>query len=322
MHLFSAVPRLLHAPFAGIAALMMSMVPPGAPAAEYAVRGDLAGAVRHHVVRPEDTLLDIAQQEEVGFVELRAANPDIDPWAPGDGAPVTLPTAFILPAAARDGIVINLPEQRLYFFRDGPTTVVTYPVGIPTDIAMIPLGRTIVARKRTNPTWFPPPSLRKSRPELPTSVPPGPDNPLGRFAISLAWPNFVIHGTNKPDGVGRRVSNGCIRLYPKNIETLYGAVKIGTPVSVVDQPVKVGWSDGALYLEVHPTQSEADRVESHGRLADPVPLYTDGLILAVAGHRADRVDWEQVGRAVRERRGIPVRITREVPMASASRRTD
>jgi L,D-transpeptidase ErfK/SrfK len=318
----SVVPISLAALYAGIGVLVMSTAAASLSAAEFAVRGDLVGAGRHLVARQEDTLLDVARQAELGYVELRTANPDIDPWAPGGGTSIALPTAFLLPAAARTGIVINLPEQRLYYFPNGPMTVVTYPIGIPTGSGMIPLGKSSVARKRADPTWIPPPSLRETRPELPASVPPGPGNPLGRFAISLAWPNFVIHGTNKPDGIGRRVSNGCIRLYPENIEALYGQVRIGTPVTVIDQPVKVGWSDGALYLEVHPTQDEADRVELHGRLAGPVPLEADGLILAVAGHRATQVDWDLVRRTVHERRGFPVRITRKAPTVSARRNID
>jgi L,D-transpeptidase ErfK/SrfK len=164
--------------------------------------------------------------------------------------------------------------------------------------------------KRKNPTWFPPPSLRAERPELPESVPPGPDNPLGDFALSLEWPNFVIHGTNKPDGVGRRVSHGCIRLYPENIETLFAMVPVGTPVTIVDQPVKTGWSDGALYLEVHPTQAEADQVEAEGVIADPAPLDVESVILAKAGKRRDAIDWPVAARTAQERRGLPVRITR------------
>jgi L,D-transpeptidase ErfK/SrfK len=302
------------------AALFVALLLPGAAAAaELPVRGELAGAPRTYVTKDEDTLLDVARREELGYIELRAANPDVDPWLPGEGTVVTLPTAIVLPDAPRRGIVINLPEQRLYYFRGGPATVVTYPVGIPARTTPIPLGTTKVVAKRPNPTWFPPPSLRKERPDLPESIPPGPDNPLGAFAISLAWPSFVIHGTNKPDGVGRRVSHGCIRLYPENIEALYGMVPEGTPVTVVNQPIKAGWSDGALYLEVHPLQDEAEQVEADGRVADPAPLDAEAerLIRAKAGGRADAVDWTLVRRVVRERRGIPVQITPGPPTAQA-----
>jgi L,D-transpeptidase ErfK/SrfK len=279
-------------------------------AADLPLRGDLAGAVGTYVTKDEDTLHEIARQNELGYVELRAANPDVDPWLPGDGAMVTLPTAFVLPAAERRGIVINLAEQRLYYFRRDPASVVTYPIGIPSCRTLIPLGATTVVAKRKNPTWFPPPSLRDERPDLPESVPPGPDNPLGTAALSLGWPNFVIHGTNKPDGVGRRVSHGCIRLYPENIDALFDMVPVGTRVTTVDQPVKVGWSDGILYLEVHPTQDEADDVEAHGRIENPSLLDAEQMVRIKAGDLSERVDWALVKQTARARRGIPIPIAR------------
>lgn len=304
----SIVTRTLLALSAGIVSVLAMIVATGAGAAELAVHGDVAGKVRILIAQDETTFLDVARHEELGYVELRAANPDVDPWLPGKRSWIILPTAFVLPAANRRGIVINLAEQRLYYFRGASKDVITYPVGIPADAELIPIGSTKVIGKRPDPTWFPPRSLKEENPDLPMFVPPGPDNPLGAFAISLAWPSFVIHGTNKPDGVGRRVSHGCIRLYPENIEALYKTVGAGTPVAVVDQPVKVGWSDGALYLEVHPTQAEADEVESNGRVTNPVFLEADGLIRAAAGDRVGEIDWTFVGKIVRERRGVPMRI--------------
>lgn len=291
-------------------ALAAFMLAQTASAADLPVRGDLAGSIQAYVTKDEDTLHEIARRNELGYVELRAANPDVDPWLPGDGATVILPTAFVLPAAARRGIVINLAEQRLYYFQGDPASVVTYPIGIPSCRTLIPLGATTVVNKRRNPTWFPPPSLREERPELPESVPPGPDNPLGTAALSLGWPSFVIHGTNKPDGVGRRVSHGCIRLYPENIDTLFESVPVGTRVTTVDQPVKAGWSDDILYLEVHPTQDEADEIEAHGRIEDPSPLDVEQKVREKAGDLSERVDWALVKQTALARRGIPVPIAR------------
>ena len=153
-------------------------------------------------------------------------------------------------------------------------------------------------------------AIRAENPDLPLSVPPGPDNPLGAFALSLAWPSYVIHGTNKPDGVGRRVSHGCIRLYPESIETLYPMVPVGTLVTTVDQPVKVGMAGGALYLEVHPSQGEIDEVEASGAVESPAPLGVETYVRAKAGAMLDQVDWALVERTARERRGLPVRIAR------------
>ncbi len=245
-----------------ILAMLAALAGVSAQAAELPTRGDLIGAPGVYVVKKDEILHDVARRYDLGFVEMRAANPKIDPWLPGEGTKVTLPTEHLLPNAPRRGIVINLADQRLYYFHGGPDSVTSYPVGIPRNMFDAHMGTTRIVRKRANPSWIPTPSLREEEPDLPAVVPPGPDNPLGAFALYLGWQYYVIHGTNKPDGVGRRVSHGCIRLYPEDIKALFATVKIGTPVEIVDQPVKVGWSDGALYLEVHPTQHETDEVEA------------------------------------------------------------
>ncbi len=294
----------------GILALLVLLTGASAQAAELRTRGDLIGAMRDYVIKKDEILNDVARENDLGFVALRAANPKIDPWLPGDGTEITLPTEHVLPNTPRRGIVINLADQRLYYFHGGPDSVTSYPVGIPRSMFDAHMGSTKIVRKRANPSWIPTPDLRKEEPDLPKVIPPGPDNPLGAFALYLGWQYYVIHGTNKPDGVGRRVSHGCIRLYPEDIKALFAAVKIGTPVTIVDQPVKVGWSDGALYLEVHPTQHETDEVESDGFVKDPAPLDARSVILAKAAGFSDKIDWKLVDRTVRERRGIPVRITR------------
>lgn len=291
--------------------VLMAVLPAvSAQAAELRTRGDLIGAMRDYVIKKHDILNDIARHYDLGFVALRAANPKVDPWLPGEGTKITLPTEHVLPNTPRRGIVINLAEQRLYYFHGGPVSVTSYPVGIPRSMVDAHMGSTKIVRKRANPSWIPTPSLRKEEPDLPRVIPPGPNNPLGAFAMYLGWQYYVIHGTNKPDGVGRRVSHGCIRLYPEDIKALFAAVKIGTPVTIVDQPVKVGWSDGALYLEVHPTQRETDEVELDGFVKDPIPLDARSVILAKAAGFSDKIDWKLVARTVRERRGIPVKITR------------
>jgi len=299
MRLISSVCVLLAA-FAGKAAA----------AEDFPTRGDLIGELGVHVIEPEEVLHDVARRYDLGYNELRGANPTVDPWLPGDGTMVTLPTVHLLPNTARRGIVINLSEQRLYYFRGKQGEVTTFPVGIATQLRDSRMGTTEIVRKHANPTWYPPASILEEEPYLPKFVPPGPDNPLGAFALYLAWDRYLIHGTNKPDGVGRRVSHGCIRMYPEDIQALYAMAGVGTSVTFVDQPIKVGWSDGALYLEAHPTQEEADQVEVDGAVSNPSPLDARQLILAKAAGFDDRIDWPLVERIVRERRGIPVRITR------------
>jgi L,D-transpeptidase ErfK/SrfK len=214
----------------------------------------------------------------------------------------------VLPMAERRGIVINLAEMRLYWFPRGGQ-VVTMPIGIGSEGWTSPVGQTSIVHKRTNPTWVPPPSVRAEDPELPLSVPPGPDNPLGTHALYLGWPAVVLHGTNRPYGIGRRVSHGCFRLSNAHAERLYREVPIGTAVRVVDQPVKLGWRAGGLYLEVHPTQPQADELERTGRMTDvPLPDLRDQVGRAAAGRQSE-VNWAIVERAGRERSGMPVRIT-------------
>lgn len=289
-------------------ALVSCLVGRAAPGVE--ARNDIIGDNGYYKVKEGETLLEIARLHDLGFIELVTANPGIDPWIPEAGRTVLLPSEHILPEAPRRGIVINRPELRLYYFGDGTGPVVTYPIGVGRQGRETPLGSTSIATKRESPTWTPPPSIRAERPELPATVPPGPENPLGLFAMNLGWKNYVIHGTNKPYGIGRRVSSGCIRLYPEDIERLFNTVKIGSPVMIVDQAVKLGWAGGELYIEAHPTVAEGDALEEKGWYT---PTAVPGLkerILDAAGRHAARIDWPAVARAEQAKRGIPVRITR------------
>jgi len=269
----------------------------------------LVGQMTVHRVAEKETLLDIARNYGLGYLEIVSANPGLDPWVPGTGTSVLVPTANLLPDAPREGIIINLPEQRLYFFPPdgGPTQ--SYAIGIGRDGLETPSGATKVIRKKAGPSWYPTPRMRREDPELPRVVGPGEDNPLGAYALYLGWDAYLIHGTNKPWGVGRRVSSGCIRLYPEDIEALFPQVKKGTRVQVVDQPVKIGWSEGELYLEVHPSLTQADQLEAEGQFdAEEIP----NLVLRVAsaaGLDSARVDWPAVLKAGRERSGVPIRIT-------------
>ncbi|MEM7056697.1 MAG: L,D-transpeptidase family protein [Pseudomonadota bacterium] len=270
---------------------------------------DMIGQVEQHIATHADTLEDIARNHSMGFVELMAANPGVDPWLPGKGTPITLPSAYLLPDAPRRGIVVNLPEMRLYHFRkDG--TVGTYPVGIGREAWETPELITKIVRMRKDPTWVPPASIRKEKPYLPASVGPGPDNPLGAYAMSLSAGAYVIHGTNKPTGVGRRVSSGCIRLYPEDIENLFGYAGNGVPVRIVSQEVKVGWYNGDLYVEAHPSEKLADRIEAGEIIDHPVDL--TNMLLHVQqypGAEDANIDWVILEKTLRERRGIPIRVS-------------
>ena len=294
-----------------LAALLAVLPLAGAPALAAPRDGDVIGEMAGYVTGEDDSLPEIARRFDIGFVELVAANPGLRPWAPGGGRELVLPTAHILPKAPRRGLVINLDEMRLYYYLGPGEGPQSYPLGVGSEGHLTPLGTSRVVSKAEQPTWYPPPSIRAEKPELPAMVPPGPDNPMGAYALYLGWPGIRIHGTNKPFGVGRRVSHGCIRLYPEDIETLYSQVPVGTPVTVVKQGVKVGWSGGELYLEVHPSLAQADQLEDHAGM-DPEPAPDAlSLVRAALGPGDDvRLDEDAVLRAVEERRGYPVRVTR------------
>lgn len=222
--------------------------------------------------RESDTFPDFARQYGLGYDELVAANPGIDPWLPGENTPILLPTQFVLPDLPRTGIVLNIASKRLFYFlpvKEGePTQVITYPIGIGRVGWETPLGEAKVVSKATDPTWYVPSSVRKEHAEagdpLPAVVPPGPDNPLGRHVLKLDMPGYLLHGTNQPYGVGMRVSHGCVRLYPENIELLYSLVGVGEKVRIINEPYLAGWKNGQLYFESHrPLEDDTVTPEQH-----------------------------------------------------------
>jgi len=271
---------------------------------------DIIGEATTYVARYEDTMPRLARRFDLGFVELMAANPGVDPWLPGAGREVVVPAAHILPDAPREGIVINLAELRLYYFRrDG--TVATFPVGIGRAYWETPEIHTAITLKREAPVWTPPASIRAEHPDLPAQIGPGPDNPLGDFAMNLGHGSYVIHGTNKPLGVGRRVSHGCIRLYPEDIAVLFPEVRTGTSVRIISQEIKMGWSGSALFLEAHPSEKQVDEIEAGGTPEYWVDM--PGIMVRIAntpGAADADLDWALIEKTLRERRGVPVRISR------------
>lgn len=267
------------------------------------------GEMGEHKAVYEDTLVHLARKYGLGFIEIRAANPDLDPWIPGAGAKIVLPTQHLLPVAPRKGVVINLPEMRIYVFGNGNETPKTFPIGIGREGLGTPVGKTTVVRKTVGPIWRPTDRMRREKPELPEVVYPGPDNPMGTHALYLGWPTYAIHGTDKPYGIGRRVSSGCIRLYPEGIIELYDMIPVGTTVNVVNQPLKVEWIDNELYLEAHPDLEQALIMEETGAVSQQKLSDKDmKLIIAKAGKYENLLNWPRIRTAVRERTGYPIKI--------------
>ncbi len=263
----------------------------------------------------EDTLPDLAYVYDQGFQEMKLANPRVDTWIPREGTEVVVPSFYVLPDTPREGIVINVPEMRLYYFpkpKEGEAAVVvTYPISIGRQDWTTPLGLAKVTGKVKDPTWNPPESIRQEHAAqgdiLPKVVLPGPDNPLGAYALYLNRKGYLIHGTDKPYGIGMRVTHGCIRLYPKDIEQLFAEVEVGTPVNIVNQPFKAGWLNGVLYLETHPY------LEEHGEaFADSFTQVVGQVTLATQDNQVE-VDWDRVQKVVSERTGIPSAISKSSP---------
>jgi L,D-transpeptidase ErfK/SrfK len=294
--------------------LWLGGIAAGASAAVYqmpAAGDDVIGAVREIQIREQDTLVNIARRHNLGYRELRLANPEVDSWLPGEGAVVRLPTRFVLPDAPREGIVLNISEMRLYYYPPAGSPyagkVITYPLGIGREGWDTPLGATRIVRTAERPTWRPTESIRKEYAkdgkDLPRVVPPGPDNPLGEYALYLSFPTYLIHGTNKPAGIGMRVTSGCIRLYPEDIAALYSMAGAGTPVHIIDQPYKTGWLDGTLYVEAHPPDASGRK-----HVSSYTPLIKS--LVAATRERPDfPVDWHRAQRAAEIADGIPVAVS-------------
>lgn len=273
---------------------------------------DVIGEIQYVTIKEGDTLLDIGRQYGVGFEEMRIANPGLDMWVPPEGASAVVPTRFVLPPGPRRGVIVNVPEMRIYFYpktEPGEQPVVeTYPVSIGRMDWNTPIGETRIIQKIKDPTWTPPQSIREEAlangRELPNVVPAGPDNPLGQYAMRLGIPGYLIHGTNKPAGVGMRVTHGCVRMFPEHIEDIFQRVDVNTPVRIINAPFKAGWVAGTLFIEVHPRLEEDFHPEQH----DFKPaVETVAAALQGSDHR---VDYQMVKRAMLEKLGVPVAISR------------
>lgn len=268
------------------------------------------GEIQRVVAKHEDTLLDLGRRYGVGYEEIVAANPGVDPWLPGAGTEVIIPSRYILPATPREGIVVSLAEHRLYYFPPAkvgqPLVVSTYPISVGRMDWKTPLGLTRIVDKRIRPTWYPPESVRKEhaadgRP-LPKAVPPGPDNPLGEYAMRLGIPGgaYLIHGTNNPAGVGMQVTHGCIRMFPEDIEQFFKTVPVNTPVRIVYQSSKMGWLGDDLYIEVHkPLEGQQSGDEGHS-----LTQITRALVSATQD-RTVAIDWAKAEQAFAQATGIP-----------------
>lgn len=255
-------------------------------------------------LRMGDTLSTFAERNGVGYYEVLDANPGIDPLRITSGSRLLVRNQFVLPNAPKQGIVINLAELRLYYYPADSNTVAIYPVGIGRIGWQTPTGQLSVIQKKQDPDWRVPPSVAADMAKrgiiLPEVIPAGPDNPLGRYMMRLSNYTYLIHSTNRPAGVGRRTSAGCIRMYPEDAEQLFNMVPVGTKVTIVNQPFKAGWLNGQLYFEAHSPLRE-QRAEYAGRYNS----LWDSAISTATADKAATVDWTKVQSLGKKQTGVP-----------------
>lgn len=283
---------------------------------DLATGDDVIGVVQVVTADKDDTLTDIARRFNVGYDEILRANPKVDPWLPGAGREIVVPSQFILPNAPRTGVVINIAAMRIFYFpplkKGERPRVFTHPIGIGKVGWRTPEGVTKIVRRQKDPTWRVPVSVRQEHhengEELDAVIGPGPDNPLGKYAFYLQWPSYLIHGTNKPAGVGLRSSHGCIRLYPEDIEQFFAMVPVGTEVRVVNQPFVFGWHDGQLYMQ--PFDVLEDDTREWGKA--PRKLLSRSLATTLQQQlkmQHQQINWDEVSGLTRSPRGVPVPVT-------------
>jgi L,D-transpeptidase ErfK/SrfK len=278
----------------------------------------VVGLLQVTEARHEDTLPDIARRFNLGYEEVVRANPGVDPWLPGAGTRIVLPTQFVLPDAPPEGIVVNLAALRMFYFpkpgKDGTRVVMTFPIGIGKVGWATPEGTTTVVSKRKDPWWTPPVSVRREHAAegdpLPARVPPGPDNPLGAHAMNLGWPSYLIHGTNKPAGVGLRASHGCIRMYPEDIAALFAKVPVGTRVRVVNQPLLYRWHGDALYVQSYPPPEEHGEGAHAARQHELFNAAISDRMWQQVKQHGGAVNWVVAEQVVNEALGVAVPVSR------------
>ena len=296
-------------------ALLLCFPPAQAELLDLPENGDsVLGASYNIATRYGETTLMLAQMHQIGYHELLSANPDVHTWMPGEGVQVHVPKQYILPGKARTGLVLNLAELRLYYFDpslDGKKQVRTYPISAGRVDWVTPVGSTRVVDRLENPNWYPPKSVILEHAargeELPKTILPGEGNPLGKYALKLDVDGYFIHGTNREQGIGMRVTHGCIRLRSKDIAELIYRVPIGTPVEIVSVPIKAGLLDGIVYMEAHARPLEEFPMPQKNPVFEETDVSRPFVALEDQLPPGEYVIfWNQVMEVARRQLGMPV----------------
>jgi L,D-transpeptidase ErfK/SrfK len=294
---------------------LIALTPLYSYATNYVIEGDTIGQMQEYKPVKGDNLYSIARKFDLGSVELIAANRGVTPKNLHTQQKIIIPTLYILPNVERKGIVINLSELRLYYFADDKN-VLSFPIGIGKEGWRTPTGTAEITLKRENPTWTPPESIRAANPDLPEFVPPGPKNPLGKYAMSLNLSGIAIHGTNKPSSIGSRASHGCIRMYPEDIEMLFHSVSEGTTVNIIDQNYKVGWMQNRLLMEITPTQEQTDVIAKYMK-TKPVDVPEVYEVLANFLGDITHLDKTMIEDTIKAHSGVPIEVYAKNPAIEA-----
>lgn len=293
-----ALEQFIKTVFLSLAVLLLNLPPTVAAQQDLPLQqaATLVGASYVHLITPGETLIELARHAGVGYGALLQANPDTDPWRPRAGTEILIPRTTVIPYESQSGITVNLAEKRLYLIQQEQhdSRIRVYPIGIGREGSDTPTGSYRVVNMISNPSWTPPASIRVERPELPAIIPPGPDNPLGDYWIGLSEHQIGLHGTNRPYGIGRQVSSGCIRLYPEHIDALFRHIHIGMPVTIIDSPLKLGFMDDLLYLEAHP--------DPDSKVPAPLTEIMRQRDLIAPG---EQIDWHKVRLLLDQRTGVP-----------------
>lgn len=261
----------------------------------------LIGQVQYSSAGSNDNAATVAQRYDIGFNALESANPHLNVARGVSGATLQIPTQHLLPNLPREGIIVNLPEMRMYYFVG--KKVLTYPIGIGKIGKTIPITKAEITTKKTNPTWTPPDDIREFNLQqgviLPKVMPAGPDNPLGPYAIYMTVPTYLIHSTIFPESVGKRASFGCIRMYESDIVEFFPSIQGGIPVAIVNSPVKVGWQNEHLYIEAY------QPLEEHGNAYDTTLPGMVHMIADASKNQNTLIDWQLVSYIDKARDGLP-----------------
>ncbi|MDO9168308.1 MAG: L,D-transpeptidase family protein [Methylobacter sp.] len=268
---------------------------------------NMVGTIAAIDTRENDALPDIARHFGLGYNDISIANAAVSPWTPKPGSRVLLPVQFILPDSPHQGITLNLANMRLFYYpKKQSNKVYTYPVGIGRQGWSTPMGLTRIVAKNANPSWTVPESIHREHAKkgdtLPKVVGAGPDNPLGLYAMRLAIPGYLIHGTNKPYGIGMQISHGCVQMYPEDIERLFKKAAVGMPVRILHQPYLTAWHQGMLYLEAH------EPLPKWAKNKAPLKKQLLKQLHDLSDQKNAAVDWDKVERIIQLANGVPTPI--------------